>query len=218
MGPRIVPGVLGDHPAEAIVNGCSAGAIIRALAIPRVHECAIVHGSRCTFTSPYFFICSAVHSLAFLSCGDPVSRAPILSERYSRFCMASLCSRTSFKICAIVLRRPRESTQRQNSRQRHYAQPHRRSIEAHPHPHFWSAAVSRRFSDTSPHHRVIHIRIALKTGTTSSTYATAVCVSLSFFGPSPDAAPALGVRQPRRFSVSAPAGKRDKNDCSCRPQ
>src|SRR5260370_15159820 len=43
---------------------------------------------------------SRVHSFAFLSCGEPVSRAPILSDKYSRFAAASLCSRISLRICA----------------------------------------------------------------------------------------------------------------------
>src|SRR5205814_9844665 len=75
-GPRTTPGVPGAQPADAIVNGCSVGATMRAFAAPRVQECAIVHGSRCTFTRPYRFICSAVQSFAFFSCGEPVSRAP----------------------------------------------------------------------------------------------------------------------------------------------
>src|SRR5713226_64606 len=43
---------------------------------------------------------SRVHSFACSSCGEPVSRAPMLSERYSRFAAASLCSRISPRICA----------------------------------------------------------------------------------------------------------------------
>src|SRR5258707_3836605 len=45
-GPRSTPLVPGDHPADAIVSGCPAGLTMRACAVPRVQECAIVHGSR----------------------------------------------------------------------------------------------------------------------------------------------------------------------------
>src|SRR5258708_40295256 len=88
-GPRTIPAVLGAHPADAMVKGCTAGATIRALAAPRVHECAIVHGSRCTFTSPYSFIFAAVHSFACFVSGDPVNRGPMLSDKYSRLCITS---------------------------------------------------------------------------------------------------------------------------------
>src|SRR6267154_682211 len=98
--PVIAPGVLGDHPAAAIVSGCSAGLTIRALAVPRAHERSIVHPSRCAFTAPYFANMSRVQSFACLSCGEPVSRAPMLSDKYSRFAAASLCSRISLRICA----------------------------------------------------------------------------------------------------------------------
>src|SRR5262249_61194060 len=66
-GPRTVPLVPGAQPAEAMVSGCSVGAMMRAEAVPRVQEWAMVHGSRCTFTKPYVLITSAVHSLACLS-------------------------------------------------------------------------------------------------------------------------------------------------------
>src|SRR6267154_1977289 len=97
--PVIAPGVLGDHPAAAIVSGCSVGPTIRALAVPRAHERSIVHPSRCAFTAPYFANMSRVQSFACLSCGEPVSRAPMLSDKYSRFAAASLCSRISLRIC-----------------------------------------------------------------------------------------------------------------------
>src|SRR5712664_2511163 len=99
-GPVTAPGVLGDHPAAAIVKGCSVGLTMRALAFPRVHELSIVQPSRWAFTAPYLANMSRVHSFAFLSCGEPVSRAPMLSERYSRLAAASLCSRISLRICA----------------------------------------------------------------------------------------------------------------------
>src|SRR5215472_13461472 len=92
IGPRTLPFVLGDHPAEAIVSGCSVGEMIRAEAVPRVHERAMVHGSRCTLERPYLRNSSAVHSFACFNCGDPVSRGPMLSDKYSRFSIASLCS------------------------------------------------------------------------------------------------------------------------------
>src|SRR6266478_855349 len=100
--PVIVPGVLGDHPAAAIVSGCSVGLTMRALAFPRVHERSIVQPSRCAFAAPYLANISRVHSFACLSCAEPVNRGPMLSEMYSRFAAASLCSRISARICAYA--------------------------------------------------------------------------------------------------------------------
>src|SRR5713226_1716249 len=73
---------------------------MRACDVPRVQECAIVHGSRCTLVRPYSRNFAAVHSLACFSWGEPVSRGPMASPKYSLFCIASLCSRTSLRICA----------------------------------------------------------------------------------------------------------------------
>src|ERR1700682_6668311 len=81
-GPVMAPGVLGDHPADAMVSGCSLGLTIRALARPRVHECSMVHGSRCALVNPCFANISRVQSLACLSWGEPVSRGPMVSDRY----------------------------------------------------------------------------------------------------------------------------------------
>jgi len=82
--------VPGDHPAEAIIKGCSAGLIIRARALPRVQERAIVQGSSFTFVSPYLRNISAVQSFACFNCGEPVRRGPISSDKYSRLAMTSL--------------------------------------------------------------------------------------------------------------------------------
>src|SRR5579862_2110716 len=88
--PLTAPGVPGDHAADAIVSGWSAGAVMRARAVPRVHGRATAHGSRCAFDNPYSANFCFVHSLARLSPGEPLMRAPMLSERYSRFAIASL--------------------------------------------------------------------------------------------------------------------------------
>ncbi len=58
---------------------------MRARAVPRVQERAMVHGSSFTLVSPYSRNLAAVHSFACFNCGEPVSRGPISSERYSRF-------------------------------------------------------------------------------------------------------------------------------------
>src|SRR6266436_8639514 len=80
--PRIVPFVLGDHPAVAIVSVALTGARILPVAGPRVQLLAIVQGSRCTFESPNSLNRSSVQWLARSSCGEPVSRGPIRSVRY----------------------------------------------------------------------------------------------------------------------------------------
>src|SRR6266404_1842065 len=98
--PRTTPAVPGAQPADAIVSGCSVGDTMRACAVPRVQECAMVHGSRCTFVRPYSRNFTAVQSLACFNCGEPVSRGPMASPRYSLFCITSLWSRTSLRICA----------------------------------------------------------------------------------------------------------------------
>ena len=98
--PRTIPAVPGAQPADAIVSGCSVGDTMRACAVPRVQECAMVHGSRCTFVRPYSRNFTAVQSLACFNCGEPVSRGPMASPRYSLFCITSLWSRTSLRICA----------------------------------------------------------------------------------------------------------------------
>jgi hypothetical protein len=40
-GPRTVFFVTGAHAAAAIVSGCSVGAMIFAVAVPRTHACGI---------------------------------------------------------------------------------------------------------------------------------------------------------------------------------
>src|ERR1700732_3931413 len=47
IGPRTVPLVLGDHPAEANVKVCSVGTTSRPVAGPRVQLFAIAQSSRC---------------------------------------------------------------------------------------------------------------------------------------------------------------------------
>src|SRR4029077_2577444 len=89
-GPRTGPLVPGAHPADAIVNGCSVGDTIRARAVPRVQECAMVHGSNFTLVRPYSRNLAAVQSFACFNCGEPVSRGPISSDRNSRFSIAWL--------------------------------------------------------------------------------------------------------------------------------
>src|SRR5713226_10026760 len=76
-GPRTTPLVPGDHPADAIVNGCSVGLTMRARAVPRVQECAIVHGSSFTLVRPYSRNLAAVQSLACFNCGEKGRRGPI---------------------------------------------------------------------------------------------------------------------------------------------
>ena len=59
------------------------------LALPRSQPIGISHGSRRTFSRPYSFIFSAVQLFAFSVFFEPVSRAPMVSDRYSRFFMIS---------------------------------------------------------------------------------------------------------------------------------
>src|SRR6266851_6863322 len=89
-GPRTIPLVPGDHPADAIVKGCSVGDTIRARAVPRVQVWAMVQGSNFTLVRPYSRNLAAVQSFACFSCGEPVSRGPISSDRYSRLSIAWL--------------------------------------------------------------------------------------------------------------------------------
>src|SRR3984893_2943675 len=91
-GPAIAPDVPGDHPADAMVSGCSVGLTRRALAAPRAQERSMVQGSRCALLNPYLENISRVQSLACLSWVDPVRRGPMVSERYSRLTINSLCS------------------------------------------------------------------------------------------------------------------------------
>src|SRR6266849_2259216 len=97
-GPRTTPAVPGDQPAEASVSGCSAGLRMRPRAVPRRQARAMVHASRCTFDRPYLRNISAVQRLAWAMRSVPVSRGPIMSERYSRLAISSLLSFTSARI------------------------------------------------------------------------------------------------------------------------
>ncbi len=99
-GPRTIPFVPGDHPAAAIVSGWTVGLTMLACAGPRVQERAMLHGSSFTPVRPYSRNLAAVHSFACFNCGEPVSRGPISSDRYSRFSIAWLGFWISLRICA----------------------------------------------------------------------------------------------------------------------
>jgi hypothetical protein len=88
-GPVTLPFVPGAHAYEATMSGITCGSFITIVAVPRSQPTGISQGSSFTFSSPYSFIFSAVHLLAFSSPGEPVSRWPITSEMYSRFFMIS---------------------------------------------------------------------------------------------------------------------------------
>src|SRR5262249_18780391 len=82
--PLSVPFVLGDQPAAASVSSCTDGEIVFPQApvpCPRVQLLAIFQGSWWTFERPMALNCSAAHSLAFFSSGEPVRRGPMLSVR-----------------------------------------------------------------------------------------------------------------------------------------
>ena len=88
-GPRLGPSVEGLQPADSSRIRCSTGTTTRPLASPRVHARSIVHGSRCAFDNPYCLNLSRVHWLALVRFGEPVSRGPIMSQRYSMLAISS---------------------------------------------------------------------------------------------------------------------------------
>src|SRR5260370_34247676 len=75
IGPRTIPFVPGDHPADAIVSGWTAGLTIRACAVPRDQDRAMVHGSSLTLVSTYSRHVAAVQSFASFHCCETGSRA-----------------------------------------------------------------------------------------------------------------------------------------------
>src|SRR6267142_1574462 len=104
--PRIVPFVLGDHHAVAIVSVASVGARILPSAGPHYQLFSIVHDSRCAFESPNSLNRSSIQWLARSSCGEPVSRGPIRSVRYFMLDFSSAwsdfnCSRIFVSISTI---------------------------------------------------------------------------------------------------------------------
>ena len=68
---------------------CSTGTTTRPLASPRVHARSIIHGSRWALASPYCRNLSRVQWLALVRPGEPVSRGPIMSQRYSMLAISS---------------------------------------------------------------------------------------------------------------------------------
>src|SRR6267143_167078 len=86
-GPRTtLPFVPGAHAQLAATTSCARGVVIRTHIAPRSHVPPKFHGSRCP-SRPYSWNLRSVQSLACRTAGEPVSRGPMMSERYWRFCI-----------------------------------------------------------------------------------------------------------------------------------
>src|SRR6266516_2895451 len=86
-GPRTaLPLVPGAHAQLAATTSCTRGATMRTDRGPRAQVPPKFHGSSCP-VSPYSWNLRSVQSLAARAAGEPVSRGPITSARYCRFCI-----------------------------------------------------------------------------------------------------------------------------------
>src|SRR5882672_2979281 len=100
----MVPKLLADHAAAARLSSCTVGEVILPHApvpCPRVQLEEIFQGSWWTLERPSALNCSAAHSLACLSCGEPVIRGPILSVRWVK--SACNCVLSAFTCSMIFL-------------------------------------------------------------------------------------------------------------------